>query len=194
MKLSQQRRRPPQQQAGMSLIELMIAMAVLAAGMIALLALFMAGTNSNNRNSRDSSATLLAQKILEQVSAQNPNSDATIEISDCTGQAWTIATADGPAPTGFGANLVTDPADPAYGGIDQTQKPFTITPNYSMQYVDCDTNGRQTTYDVRWNVMTVSANTTKLITVSARESAAPSNQLGGIRFAIPVTLRSIAGP
>lgn len=193
MRLSQKPRMRPQQ-AGMSLIELMIAMAVLAAGMIALLALFMAGTNSNNRNSRDSSATLLAQKILEQVSAQNPNSDATIEITDCTGQAWTVATADGPAPNGFGATLVTDPSNPAYGGIDQTQPLGTITPNYSMQYVDCDTNGRQTTYEVRWNVMTVSVNTTKLITVSARERFAPRNQLGGIRFAIPVTLRSIAGP
>lgn len=179
---------------GLSLIEMMIAMVVLSIGMTGLMALFLQATYSNNRNSKDSSATFLAQMVLEQISAQDPNSTATISITDCAGNVWTVASAGDVAPNGQGANLVSSSGNMAYGGIDQTQAVSSIPQNYEMQYTDCGTNGQQNTYDVRWNVMTISANTTRLITVSARQLNAPSSQLGGARFAIPVTLRGIGGP
>lgn len=182
------------QETGMSLIEMMIAMIVLSVGMTSLMFLFLQTSYSNNRNSKDSSGTFLAQLVLEQISAQNPNSTQPITVTDCTQTAWTVASTPGAAPNGAGAKLVTNSSNLAYGGIDQTQAISNITQNYEMQYTDCPVNGQQVVYDVRWNVMTISANTTRLITVSARPLNAPSSQLGGPRFAIPVTLRGIGGP
>jgi hypothetical protein len=51
------------------------------------------------------------------------------------------------------------------------------------------------TYDVRWNVMSVSTNTsTRLITASARLASSSAGTLGGQFFALPVNLRGIGGP
>jgi hypothetical protein len=65
-----------------------------------------------------------------------------------------------------------------------------------MQYVDCSSaGGLQTTYEVRWNVMNVSTNTsTRMITVAARVMPSNANQMGGRMFAFPVTLRGIGAP
>jgi len=186
------RARKPEQ--GMTLIEVLMAMVILAVGMGSLLILFLGATNSATRNSKDTSGTLLAQMVLDQVSAQHPNSNATITLTDCASNQWTVATAGGAAPSGAGANLDQNAASLSYGSIDQTQQYITIPANYAMQYTDCDANGHQNVYDVRWNVMTVTANSTRMITVSARQANIASNQLGNARFAIPVTLRGIGGP
>jgi prepilin-type N-terminal cleavage/methylation domain-containing protein len=182
-------------QAGMSLVELMIAMSILAVGMGALTTLLVVAMDTDNRNSKDTSSTLLAQMIVEQISAQHPNSNATISITDCAGNAWTVATTGGASPNGAGANLVTSSSTAGYGGIDQTQAYSSITANYAMKFVDCggvgDT-GVPTTYDVRWNVTTIDANYTRLVTASARPLGA--NNLGGLQFAMPVNLRAVSGP
>ena len=182
-------------QAGMSLIELMIAISILAVGMGALTNLLVLAIATDNRNSKDTSATLLAQMVVEQISAQHPNSNAAISLTDCAGNSWTVATTGGASPSGAGANLVTSSTSAGYGGIDQTQAYSSITANYAMKYVDCggagDT-GVPTTYDVRWNVMTIDANYTRLVTASARPVNA--NALGGIQYALPVNLRAVSGP
>jgi len=113
---------------GMSLIELMIAMVVLAVGLGALTVLFISSASADNRNSRDTSATLLSQLVLEQISAQHPNSIASIILTDCAGNQWDIATAGAVAPSGVGATLVTDPASQYYGGIDPTQDYAAVPP------------------------------------------------------------------
>jgi prepilin-type N-terminal cleavage/methylation domain-containing protein len=182
-------------QGGMTLVELMVAMSILAVGMGALTNLLVIAMESDNRNSRDTSSTLLAQMVVEQIAAQHPNSSATISVTDCAGNVWTVATAGGASPNGAGANLVTTSSAAGYGGIDQTQAYSTITANYAMQYVDCGgvgNTGNPTTYDVRWNVMTIDANYTRLVTASARQLGA--NNLGGIQFAMPVNLRAVSGP
>jgi len=51
--------------AGMTLLELVIAMAVLATGLGALSTLFISAALSNNKNSRNTTATLLAQLVLD---------------------------------------------------------------------------------------------------------------------------------
>src|SRR5579859_2130150 len=181
-------------QQGMTLIEVLIAMLVMTVGMGGLLALFMTAATSTNRNSKDTSATLLAQMVLQQISAQHPDSTATINLTDCAGNAWTVATAGGASPAGAGAAVDQNSASLSYGSIDQTQQYAAVSANYAMQYTDCDTNGHQTVYDVRWNVMTITANSTRLITVTARQNNVTSNQLGNARFAIPVTLRGIGAP
>jgi prepilin-type N-terminal cleavage/methylation domain-containing protein len=182
-------------QAGMSLIELMVAISILAVGVGGLTNLLAVAIVTDNRNSKDTSATLLAQMVVEQISAQHPNSNATISVTDCAGNTWTVATAGGASPNGAGATLVTSSTASGYGGIDQTQAYSSITSNYAMKYVDCGgvgNTGVPTTYDVRWNVMTIDANYTRLVTASARPVNA--NALGGIQYALPVNLRGVSGP
>jgi hypothetical protein len=174
----------------------MIAMAVLLVGLTALLGLSLVATYTNNKNSKDTSATLLAQLVLEQVSSQHPNSTATITLTDCANVAHTVATAGGAAPSGVGANLDTSNTSPTYGLIDWSQQSTNVAANYSMVYTDCNTNGHQTTYDVRWNITTISTNETRLITVSARQVSSWNTKAGGggLRLALPITLRGIGGP
>jgi Tfp pilus assembly protein PilV len=176
---------------GALLIELMIAMLVLATGLGALTTLIATCMATDNRNSKDTSATLLAQKVVEELSAQNTNSPNAVILTDCAGNTWTIPSTGGaPAPSGQGAALATSASSPYYGGIDFTQSIGSVPAGFSMQYVDCNANGTQTTYDVRWNVMTVTASSTRLITASARQLGSTG---GGLRYAIPVTLRTVGG-
>ena len=178
-------------QRGSSLIELMIAMLVLAIGLGALTTLIIACMVTDNRNSKDTSATLLAQKVIEELSAQNTNAPNAVILTDCAGNNWTIPSTQGAAaPVGQGAALATSPNSLYYGGIDFNQSVGAVPAGFSMQYVDCSLNGTQTTYDVRWNVMTVTANSTRLITASARQRGSSSD---GLHYAIPVTLRAVGG-
>jgi len=179
------------QERGAMLIELMIAMLVLAIGLGALTTLIIACMTTDNRNSKDTSATLLAQKVIEELSAQNTNSTNAVVLTDCAGNTWTIPSTQGtPAPTGQGATLATSATSIYYGGIDFTQTAGSVPAGFSMQYVDCSLNGAQTTYDVRWNVMQVTANSTRLITASARQRGSTND---GLHYAIPVTLRAVGG-
>jgi Tfp pilus assembly protein PilV len=179
------------QERGSTLIELMIAMLVLATGLGALTTLIAACMTTDNRNSKDTSATLLAQKVIEELSAQNTNSTNAVVLTDCAGNTWTIPSTQGAAaPSGQGAALATSATSPYYGGIDFTQSAGAVPAGFSMQYVDCSLNGAQTTYDVRWNVMSITANSTRLITASARQRGSINN---GLRYAIPVTLRAVGG-
>jgi type IV pilus assembly protein PilV len=173
--------------AGFSLIEMLISITVLAVGLSGLNALFVTAMLNNDKNSHDTSATMISQKVLEQISALPSNSTANLAITDCAGNPLTIGTTAGAAPNGAGASLLTSGANP--GNIDQTAAKVA---NYSMTYVACAPPGSnmQSAYDVRWNVMTIDTDT-RLITVSARQLNGTS--LGGIHFALPVNLRSIGG-
>jgi prepilin-type N-terminal cleavage/methylation domain-containing protein len=195
VKLTTKLTRQRQAQSGMTLVELMIAMLILAIGLGALTNLLVVAMATDNKNSKDTSATLLAQMVVEQISAQHPNSNAAISITDCTGTTWSIATTGGASPNGAGATLVTSSSAANYGAIDQTQLYSNITAGYAMKWVDCGgvgNTGNPTTYDVRWNVMTIDTNYTRLVTASARPLNA--NALGGWQFAMPVNLRGVSGP
>lgn len=184
-----------QSQSGTTLVELLIAMAILAVGLGGITNLLVVAMATDNRNSKDTSATLLAQMVIEQISAQHPNSPLPISVTDCAGNNWAIATVSGASPSGAGATLVTSSTNSAYGGIDQTQAYSAIPASYSMKYVDCGgvgNTGTPTTYDVRWNVMTVDTNYTRLVTASARQ--VNGTALGGITFSLPVNLRVVTGP
>ena len=178
---------------GFSLIEMMIAMLVMAVGFGAITTLLATIIALNGRNNRDTTATLLAQKVIEQIASVNPASgNPAVNITDCQGNSWSVSTTDAAGPSGAGANLVTSSSNAFYGAIDQTQDPSTIPSGYAMQYVDCTAaNSIPTTYDVRWNIMTLRSGSTRLITASARPITSTASQLGGKLFAIPVNLRSI---
>src|SRR4029077_13907944 len=80
---------------GMSLFELMIAMVVLATGLGGITILLTGSIASNSRNNRDTTATLLAQMVISQISGQHVYSVGTITMTDCAGTNWTIATTPG---------------------------------------------------------------------------------------------------
>jgi Tfp pilus assembly protein PilV len=180
---------------GTSLIELMIAMVVLAVGVGALAVLFVAAAKANGKSRNDTSATLLSQMVLESIAAQHPSVTTPIPITDCAGNVWQIGQGNGGAvvnvPAGTGAALIA-----ATGEINWTGQTYgavppatSVNPGYAMRYVDCAPNGRQTVYEVRWNVMTIDPYT-RLITVSARQQGTDK---GGPLFTIPVTLRGVGG-
>ena len=61
--------------------------------------------------------------------------------------------------------------------------------NYAMKFVACGAGGRQSTYDVRWDVITMSTYS-RMVVISARTAGTP---VGGLRYMMPVHLRTIGG-
>jgi type IV pilus modification protein PilV len=184
-----------QKQAGFSLVELLIAMFVMAVGLSAIAILFTTAIASNQRNKVNTTATMLAQTVLDQVAAKAANDANNVTITDCTGAAKTIATASGAAPNGAGATLVAATGAGGYpvaGDIDYTQAFAGVPANYGMLYTDCGSNGAAgtaLTYEVRWNVMAMpaamGAKTSTFVKVVTGTNLA--------FFARPVTLRTIVG-
>jgi len=168
---------------GLTLIELMVAMAILATGMAALLGLVLTAAGNNNKAKVDTGGTLAAQMVIEQMLAQPATN--TLTIRDCNATDWTVSSVPAGSP-GAGAQLT------AAGAIDYTQTYATAPANYKMLFRSCGTTGGWTTYDVRWNVQTISANS-KLVTVSARPNLANSagNYAKAKLFQIPVNLKTI---
>ena len=177
---------------GISLVELVIAITVLAVGMAGLAVLFSTAIMNNSRSKGDTSGTMLTQTVLEQIAAQPANLAANLTLTDCNtagATVWPIATV-GAASPGAGATI-----NVATGAVDFTQAYAAVPANYKMQFVACGNNGRQMTYEVRWNITTITVNS-RLITVSARPLAAASaasNQNQALLFAPPITLRTIGG-
>ena len=168
-------------ESGMTVVELLIAGFVLIFGMLAVMSLLMLAVGNNGRSKVDSAATMLTQAVVEQVSAQlaggGPGS-----ITDCNGAGtvWTIDTTSGVPPTGWGANLSGNKID-----FTQGNPPA----GAFMNYVECNGNV-QNTYDVRWNIQTMSANGTYLVTVGARPKGGVSSRFA---FSIPVNMRVYVG-
>lgn len=177
-------------QRGMTMLELLIAMSVLAIGMGGMLAVFTAAIASNSKAKSDTSGTMLAQTVMERIAAQPANAGANFTLQDCNPAGpvtWTISTTPG------GANLLAqNNGQGSVNSIDWGQAYAAITPNHAMQFVACGNNGRQVTFDVRWNVQTISANS-RLITVSARPITADAGNGSRLMYAQPVTLRTIGG-
>ena len=173
-------------QVGFSLLELMIACMVMMIGLTGGLAIVLAAVAGNNRDKMDSTATILSQMTIEMISSVSANSTATVSITDCnpagSSAGHTINTA-GAASSGAGAPLASS------GGIDFSQA--TVT-GYSMLFYSCQasTGDRQSIYDVRWNITTLSSNA-KFVTVAAQRNGADSTQ--PIYFASPVSLKTIVG-
>lgn len=185
-------------EAGLSMIELLIAMMVLAVGMMGSMILVRTAIVNNNRNKLDTTATALAQMVLEQITSQPASNNAAFTINDCTGVARTINPAGAAAP-GAGANLIVGGFNG--GNIDFTQAFGVVPAGYAMQYVTCGPANQQVTYEIRWNVTDIrppgeavappTPPLQKLVTVSARKQVANNAALP--YFSVPVTLRGIGG-
>lgn len=164
---------------GFSLIELLFALFILTFGILAAMTMVIVGVSRNGSNRFDTTATNVAQTVLEEISGTAPTANPTLTVTDCTGTNLQISTAAG------GANLLSN------GYIDFTQAAATLNANnYQMNYTVCGSNGQQVKYDVRWNVQSLGTYG-KLVTVSAQQQFVNSTR--GIAYLPPVTLRTIVG-
>lgn len=199
----------PVRQHGFTLVELMIAVVVLAVGMLAAMLMIMMGMQSDSRNKTDTTATVLDQEVIELYSTLKKYPQPTsVNIPDCAtaGAGHLSDLGQGASPTGNGAVLYTAATAPTaaqVGDIDWTQPAPTLatstTPGYAMEYQTCSGD----IYEVRWNVMDLtpaappagSTGRLSLLTVSARQTSALYATAGGaqnraILYALPVTLRT----
>jgi Tfp pilus assembly protein PilV len=163
---------------GFGLMELMVAIFVLAVGLLGGMMMVIMGMSRDNSNRVDTTATNVAQTVLEQIAGAPPNSNPTLTVTDCIPNTLNINTAPGGA--GLKAN----------GDVDFSADTATSLNNnkYQMDYTLKGNNGLQTTYDVRWNIQKLGT-WGKLVTVSARQPFVASQT--GISFITPVTLRTI---
>jgi prepilin-type N-terminal cleavage/methylation domain-containing protein len=168
-------------QSGMSMVELLVAMLVLVVGMMGSMILVRTAIVNNNRNKLDTASTALAQMVLEQITSRPATTNTNIIINDCAGVPRTIN------PNVGGATLITNGFN--QGNIDFSQDLAAVPAGYAMQYITC--GPAQVTYEIRWNV-TAMTGFTKLVTVSSRKQIATNT--GSLPFfAVPVTLREVAG-
>jgi len=170
-------------QGGFSVIEVMVATLILTVSSLGVIALVWTAILMNNRNKVDSTQTMLAESIFEQVNATIIGSGSSA-LTDCDGTTWTINTQTGGA-TVSGA------------GIDFTQaSPPT---NYAMKYVlraPCEPDGDLVAkYDVRWNVRIIGedvgmSTNTFLVTVGSRRDGSGTNALVD---SPPIAMRVMVG-
>jgi len=177
---------------GMSMIELLIAMIVLAVGLAGIMILISGAIASNNRNKLDTTATTLAEMVMERIAASGPSATNTFTITDCANTSLTIDPRGSTSP-GYGAVIFNSGF--RVGNIDFANNTAgTPASGYSANYVNCGANGSSTTYDIRWNVTTLQGGYSKIVTVSARQIAYKDSGTARDRlkfFAPPVTLRTI---
>jgi prepilin-type N-terminal cleavage/methylation domain-containing protein len=188
-------------QSGLTLVELMIAMTVLAVGLAGIMAIVVAALYGNSRNRTDTAATLLSQMVIEQMADMSASTvpAPTFQITDCAGVNWTVNTAGNPVGAGAalkgnnGATWVSNDIDfnvaAAYGAAPGN--------GYGMAYTACATNGSPgLIYDVRWNIMTTGGGFTKNVVVATRIRGTGATTAGGannIYFSIPVQLKTVLG-
>ena len=169
-------------QRGMSLIEMMIACVVLLVGVAATASLIPLAIGTNAKNRQQSNSTVIAQMIMEKILSIPPGAP-TETLTDCTGTSTTI-TPTGTS-SGAGATLLSS------GDVDFSQSVGSsgAPAGYYMLYTACGTNGRQSIYDVRWNILTPSPYVMRVI-VSAKLKGSNNN---AVLYSPTVTIRSMIG-
>ena len=165
------------QQGGMTLIELMIAMVVLVVGIIGSMGLIVRAVGGDAWSKQLSNSTVLAQTVTERMMAIPAATNTTVTITDCANNV---------------SNVNTSPGGPAVTSTGDLSFTASIVTNYQMYYTDCDTNGHQATYDIRWNIQSIAGSSgyVKLLTVSAQMKHTGTSPLA---FAPVATVRTIIG-
>jgi Tfp pilus assembly protein PilV len=166
-------------QAGITMIETLMASALLVIGSLGMIGLIVSSIATNNRNKLDSTQTMLANSILEQIRSTIIGV-GTSSLTDCAGTTWTIDTAPG------GANLN------AFAHIDfaEASPPAAYHMNYVVSTPCTSTGARQGVYDVRWHVDIVGTTNTYMLTVGAKMQ---NHGEGNMLFSLPVNFRVMAG-
>ncbi|HEY2170000.1 MAG TPA: prepilin-type N-terminal cleavage/methylation domain-containing protein [Candidatus Angelobacter sp.] len=167
---------------GFSLIEVTVAMAVLAVGLLGSIVVIGVASANDGRSKLHSTAVTLAQSTMEKIVAIPTGAGNTqTTLTDCGGTPHTIETAVLAA--GNGPALINSGA---FAGTIDFSQPAVI--NYSMVYVTCSTSGN-VGYDVRWRIDPGSTPGTQLVTVSAK----PLVTAGAAQFTLPYTLHQLRG-
>src|SRR6266498_3611585 len=145
-------------EAGFTLIELLMAGVLLVVGVMAMAGLVGLTVKNNGHSRLDSTATMLNQAVVEQVTSginyQSFGGTGTASLYDCgshtvdAANPWPVESNPGGAPL-------------SEGKIDFTQAEVA---GYHMDYVVC-VGDRQITYDVRWNISPLTTTFTKILTV-----------------------------
>jgi len=169
-------------QAGITMIETLMATFVLLVGSLGMIGLIISSIATNNRNKLDSTQTMLATSIVEQINSTIIGTEQS-DLSDCVGVTHTIATAIG------GANLSGTAIDFTENiAADATKN------NYHMDYVlrtPCTSLGTlQGTYDVRWHVELLAGTRTYLLTIGSKLK---NHGEGNRYFSLPVNVRVMSG-
>jgi len=176
------RKRNKKMARGFSLIELMIAMVVLAVGLLGGIMFIGVAKANNGRSKLHTTAVTLAESTMEKIVAIPRSATAAAAgttMTDCAGNVFTIQTAPGGSPLiGSGAFA---------GSVDFSQPQV---PDYSMRYVMCGP-GNGAVYDIRWNVDNGPTPSTQLVTVSAKILS--GNASPAAIFTMPYTLRQYRG-
>lgn len=181
--MKQQNKHSRKNTGGFTLVELTVAMFVLAVGVLGGMIMIVLGMSRDNTNRMDTTATNAAQAVLEAISAVPANIDATLPLTDCASNNFSVTTA-GATGNGTGATLNAN----GNGEVDFTQAAVT---NYQINYTVCNSNGQQTAYDVRWHITTLPSGA-KLVIVAAGHPTS-YNQSHAISYIAPVSLRTIVG-
>ena len=183
---------------GFSLIETMLAIGVLSIGVMSLVTLIPFATRNDYRSRIDTTATFVAMRELEQMTAQpfqlvtgfldaQDGNGTSVRVSlSCSN--WVNATTPPVAPVppcDFGA-LVD-----ANGNIDFTQNATAVPADFRRDYILTQSANNNTpkvnqgTYDVRWHVF-YNANAVRTIVIAARPRG---NWPGTTTF--PANLRAV---
>jgi prepilin-type N-terminal cleavage/methylation domain-containing protein len=185
---------------GMSLIELIIAMAVLSIGMLGAMTLMVVGMSNNANSKTDTAATILDQQILEEFATlKNYPKNSTVTITDCalTGSNTHLASLFQAASPGNGATLYTSATAPMpslIGAVNWSVAAPTLATSgasgYAMHYKTC--NGDM--YEVRWNVTELN-NRLSLLTVSSQQLSGVNVGSNGAKNALlharPTSLKTL---
>jgi prepilin-type N-terminal cleavage/methylation domain-containing protein len=178
-------------QSGMTLIELMIAMTVLAVGLVGVMSIVVAALYSNNHNRTDTSATWLAVMVIQQMGEIPAGTTGNFTITDCAGTVWNVTTFPGGAalrgtnnPPLWVTNDINFNAASSYGAAPGN--------GYGMLYQACGTNGSPgIRYDVRWNIVN-DIEATKTVIVGAKVLGTGSGEQN-YYFSMPVQMKTILG-
>lgn len=170
-------------ESGMSMIEVMISVLILTVSSLGVIALVWSAILTNNRNKVDSTQTMLAESIIEQVNATIIGSESSA-LTDCDGTTWTISTTPGGAALN---NVVID--------FTEADPPDDYFMTYVLRAPCTSTGALQASYDVRWNVAIVgqaegTPTNTYLVTVGARRQGSSA---AGIGVSPPISLRVMVG-
>lgn len=209
MQVTRQQKNGFRSMRGFTLLEMMIAISVLAVGMLGAMSLMLMGMQTNSASKTDTTATVLDQEVIELYTTLKtyPPPNGYITINDCALNGSNAHEADFTQPAvgaSFGATVytaATAPTQAQIGDINWTVAAPTLatstTPGYAMQYTTCSGD----IYEVRWNMRDFSPAGTVdsqliLVTVSARQRAAVVATTNGaqnaaVLYAQPVTLKSL---
>lgn len=170
-------------QSGMSIIEVMVATIILTLSSLGVIAMVWSAILLNNRNKIDSTQTLLAESIIEQVNATIIGSESSA-LTDCDGTTFTISTTPGGAALN-GANIDFTEADP----------PDDYFMTYVLRAPCTDTGVLQASYDVRWHVDIIgqaegTPTNTYLVTVGAKRKGSTET---GLLDSLPISMRVMVG-